>query len=117
MANTLISLGGCNKLMVTFLRNKWGSYISPTIIWMTLVNLSDLGQRSNDDLDLWYFYIFVIIHVLYSRNKLFVPCQKNKICLDQNCSWTLIIVSLKSSILAIFPYKRIMEHQVDLAVK
>ena len=48
-----------------------------------IINLSDLGQRSNNDLDLRYSYVF-----MYSLSQLFVPALSSQTS----------IVSVESSI-------------------
>ena len=50
------------------------------------INLSDLGLRSNNDLDLWYSYVF-----MYSLSQLFVQ--------NLNSSTSILLVSIKPSII------------------
>ena len=57
------------------------------------INLSDLGKRSNNNLDLWYSNVF-----MYSVNYLY-----------QLSVQRLHLVSTKSSVFKYFPYKRIRE--------
>ena len=54
------------------------------------ITLSDIGQKSNNDLYLWYWYVF-----MYSLSQLLVPSFSSQTS----------IVSIKSNIKSIFPCK------------